>query len=117
MSSNNERASFSPRARRRSDEGAFGLGSKSRRRPLTRIASQSDLSPHAGRGERLQIMRAARVFQKNARVNPLTLPRNDNNRAVSLIVKGHQPVTPTGRSGCGSCGRGLVTPALGQPVI
>jgi len=50
------------------DEGAFRLGSELRQRPLTRIASQSDLSPHAGRGERQRIMRAARVFQKNARV-------------------------------------------------
>ena len=56
-------------------------------------------------------------FKKTHASNPLTLPRNDNNRAVSLIVKGRQPVTPTGRSGCGSCGRGLVTPALGRPGI
>jgi hypothetical protein len=48
------------------DEGAFRLGSELRQSPLTRIASQSDLSPHAGRGERQRIMRAARFFQKSA---------------------------------------------------
>ena len=42
----------SPRVRGEGrDEGAFRLGSESRRRPLTRRASGGDLSPHAGRSE------------------------------------------------------------------
>jgi hypothetical protein len=39
--------------------GPFGSAQNRGGRPLTRIASQSDLSPHAGRGERLRIKRAA----------------------------------------------------------
>jgi alpha-1,2-mannosyltransferase len=40
------------------DEGVSPLGSESRIGPLTRIAAQSDLSPHAGRGDYLWILLA-----------------------------------------------------------